>query len=162
MWCSHMKDKPSSLSHGLFVHYLFRLLLEKGDYSEYLHVLHCLRASALCTCFYINPASVIIFMQSHYCTSKPRTGADDAFVLKCCESRDISQLTGESQVCTWFRSIFHSLHFSNLLFVTTPFVHQAMCNILRHLQFVCGVYLKAGLSKISNWCLTVLTWLDFL
>ena len=35
--------------------------------------------------FYGNPAPVIRSMQFHYCTvSNPGTGADDAFVLKCC------------------------------------------------------------------------------
>ena len=40
-------------------------------------------ASALCICFYINPALLNGSTQFHYCTdSNPGTGADDVFVLK--------------------------------------------------------------------------------
>ena len=40
-------------------------------------------ASALCICFYINPALLNGSTQFHYCTdSNPGTGADVAFVLK--------------------------------------------------------------------------------
>ena len=48
-----------------------------------------MRANALCTRFYSNPAPVIRFMQFHYCTvSNPGTGADDAFVSKHWPSRN--------------------------------------------------------------------------
>ena len=54
------------------------------SFSRYLNVGKFLVwASALCICFYINPALLNGSTQFHYCTdSNPGTGADDAFVLK--------------------------------------------------------------------------------
>ena len=51
-----------------------------GDFSS---VINNVWASALCICFYINPALLNGSTQFHYCTdSNPGTGADDTFVLK--------------------------------------------------------------------------------
>ena len=51
-------------------------------------MIKCYAASALCTCFYSNPAPIIRSTQFYYCTtsisSNLGTRADDAFVLKRC------------------------------------------------------------------------------
>ena len=53
------------------------------DDDNKLLFLFCMWASALCICFYINPAPLNGSTQFHYCTdSNPGTAADDAFVLK--------------------------------------------------------------------------------